>query len=113
MDSWLRKTIQESLTSKRAAKTVANYIAKEGVFQIYLMQTSQATDLISGGVKINALPEKVYAIINHRIAMESHTADIRGNLRAVVESKVLKKFPISLDTWGVISGNTSTSALQE
>ncbi len=27
------------------------------------MQTSQATDLIAGGVKINALPEKVYAVI--------------------------------------------------
>jgi hypothetical protein len=46
MDSWLRKTIKKSLNSKKAAKSVADYIAKKNVFQCYLMQTSQATDLI-------------------------------------------------------------------
>lgn len=30
--------------------------------------TTQAVDLISGGVKVNALPETAYAVINHRIA---------------------------------------------
>jgi acetylornithine deacetylase/succinyl-diaminopimelate desuccinylase-like protein len=89
MDSWLRKTIKKSLKSKKAAKSVADYIAKKNVFQRYLMQTSQATDLISGGVKINALPEKVYAVINHRIAVESHIADIRCKLRFLIEN--LKK----------------------
>ena len=32
------------------------------------MGTTQAVDLISGGVKVNALPEKAEAIVNHRIA---------------------------------------------
>ncbi len=111
MNSWLRKTIKKSLKSKTAAKSVANYIAKKDVHQRYLMQTSQATDLISGGVKINALPEKVYAVINHRIAVESHVADIRCKLRSLIESKILKKFPMSLNAWGDVSGNTSTSAV--
>jgi Gly-Xaa carboxypeptidase len=111
MDSWLRKTIKKSLKSKKAAKSVADYIAKKNVFQRYLMQTSQATDLISGGVKINALPEKVYAVINHRIAVESHVDDIRSKLRTLVESKILKKFSMSLDAWGDVSGNTSSSAV--
>jgi Gly-Xaa carboxypeptidase len=110
MDSWLRKTIKKSLKSKKAAKSVADYVAKKNVFQRYLMQTSQATDLISGGVKINALPEKVYAVINHRIAVESHVYEIRAKLRTLVESKILKKFPMSLDAWGNVSGNTSSSA---
>ena len=30
--------------------------------------TTQAVDLISGGVKVNALPETAYAVVNHRIA---------------------------------------------
>jgi hypothetical protein len=59
----LRKTIQEALTSKKAAKRVADHLSHQDIAQRYLMQTSQATDLISGGVKINALPEKVYAVI--------------------------------------------------
>ena len=30
--------------------------------------TTQAVDIISGGVKSNALPEEVFAVVNHRIA---------------------------------------------
>ena len=30
--------------------------------------TTQAVDLIKGGVKVNALPERVDAVVNHRIA---------------------------------------------
>lgn len=76
------------------------------------MQTSQATDLISGGVKINALPEKVYAVVNHRIAVESRIKDISSNLEALIKSKILPKFPeFSLDAWGQVSGNTSSAAV--
>lgn len=35
----------------------------------YTLQTSQAADLISGGVKTNALPEKVSAAVNYRVAL--------------------------------------------
>jgi Gly-Xaa carboxypeptidase len=31
------------------------------------MQTSQAVDVITGGVKVNALPERTEVIVNHRI----------------------------------------------
>ena len=30
--------------------------------------TTQAVDIIRGGVKSNALQEKVFAVVNHRIA---------------------------------------------
>ncbi|KAF8850186.1 carboxypeptidase S [Acephala macrosclerotiorum] len=111
MDSWLRKTIQKALSSKKAAKTVADYIASKDISQRYLMQTSQATDLVSGGVKINALPEKVYAVVNHRIAVESRIKDVQANLKLVIESKILPKFSLSLDAWGEVSGNTSASSV--
>ncbi|CAI8499324.1 unnamed protein product [Hanseniaspora opuntiae] len=32
-----------------------------------LIKTSQAFDIVSGGVKANALPEDAYAVVNHRI----------------------------------------------
>ncbi|OQD83330.1 hypothetical protein PENANT_c017G05027 [Penicillium antarcticum] len=35
----------------------------------YTMQTSQAADLIHGGVKTNALPEKIQAVVNYRVAL--------------------------------------------
>jgi Gly-Xaa carboxypeptidase len=71
MNPDLRSRIKGALTNKRDAKAVADGLSETDIFQRYLMQTSQATDLISGSVKINALPEKVYAVINHRIAVES------------------------------------------
>lgn len=74
------------------------------------MQTSQATDIISGGLKINALPEKVQAIINHRIAVESNTDDIRVRYKSLVEKEILPRFPLALDAWGTISGNTSSDS---
>lgn len=39
--------------------------------QRYLTRTSQAVDIIDGGVKVNALPEVVTAVVNHRIVVDS------------------------------------------
>jgi Gly-Xaa carboxypeptidase len=111
MSSWLRKIIKKALKSRKAAKKVANYLADKDIFNRYLMQTSQAVDIVSGGIKINALPEKVYAVINHRIAVESHVSAVRTTIQSLIASQILPKFPMSLNAWGDISGNTSTSSL--
>ncbi|KAM0722682.1 hypothetical protein Q7P37_002123 [Cladosporium fusiforme] len=52
-----------------AAKTdhLALEAAKQGPAVKYLFQTSQAVDVIQGGVKVNALPERTEVIVNHRI----------------------------------------------
>ena len=54
------------------------------------MGTSQAVDIISGGAKgtsshsvlivVNALPESVYAIVNHRISMGSSVKQVQNHL---------------------------------
>lgn len=110
MDSHLRKWIKKAASSRSAARYVAHDLANEDISKRYLMQTSQAIDIISGGVKINALPEKVYAVVNHRIAVESRVSDIQSNLESLISSKILSKFHLSLDAWGDISGNTSSSS---
>ena len=111
MNSKLRKAIKRANGSKAAAKSVANYLADQDIAQRYLMQTSQAIDIISGGVKINALPEKVFAVVNHRIAVESSTSDIKNNLKSVISSEILPKFSFSLDAWGDVTGNVSNSSV--
>jgi Gly-Xaa carboxypeptidase len=109
MDSWLREKVQKALKNKNAAREVAKYLAEKDITQRYLLQTSQAVDLISGGVKINALPEKVHAVVNHRVAVESTIKDIRTHLSTLVQDKILSKHDLSLDAWGSVSGNTSSS----
>lgn len=110
MDHRLRKGIRKARQSKKAAKSIATHLASQDIAQRYLMQTSQAIDIISGGVKINALPEKVYAVVNHRIAVEGTSSDIKSHMTRVISSKILPKFPFSLDAWGHITGNTSEAS---
>ncbi|KIK60455.1 hypothetical protein GYMLUDRAFT_168042 [Collybiopsis luxurians FD-317 M1] len=45
-----------------------------------LSRTTQAVDLISGGVKINALPERAEAVINHRIAEHSTAQEVKKHI---------------------------------
>jgi Gly-Xaa carboxypeptidase len=110
MDPVLRSLILAAQKSPAAAASVAKRLSESSIASRYLMQTSQAVDLISGGVKINALPEKVSAVVNHRIAVESLTSDVRSRLISVLTSKIISKYPLALDAWGSISGNTSSSS---
>lgn len=110
MESDLRKLIFSSLTSESSAQKVADKLSSEDVAQRYLMQTSQATDLISGGVKINALPEKVEAVVNHRIAIESSVSEVQEHITSIISKKILTKFPLALDAFGSISGITNASS---
>ncbi|PWN50192.1 Zn-dependent exopeptidase [Violaceomyces palustris] len=74
---------------------VAARIAREGTrTQKYVLQTSQAIDVVNGGLKANALPESASAVINHRIAVDSSLFEIQhrleGMIRPLAESFGLK-----------------------
>ena len=83
--------------------------------QRYLMGTSQAVDVIDGGVKgiypptstiranlvqwpyvvVNALPESVYGIVNHRISMESSIKEVEEHLTNLL-TPLAKSLPATL-----------------
>jgi len=65
--SSLRKNIKKSTKSDKALRRVEEEYLTTPALRA-LTSTTQAVDIISGGVKINALPEQVFAVINHRIA---------------------------------------------
>ncbi|KAF3061867.1 Carboxypeptidase S [Daldinia childiae] len=48
---------------------IAEKLAEEETEEKWLVQTSQAIDVINGGVKVNALPENVEFQVNHRVAL--------------------------------------------
>ncbi|KAJ3030585.1 UNVERIFIED_CONTAM: hypothetical protein HDU68_008478 [Siphonaria sp. JEL0065] len=64
-------------TRPQLLKSMLNLLPPEYVTA--LLVTTQATDIINGGLKVNALPEKVTAIINHRIGSHDsvHTLQTR------------------------------------
>lgn len=64
----MRSLIKKSLKSDKAlAKLNAELLRVNPLFKA-ITGTTQAVDIVQGGVKINALPEMAYAIVNHRIA---------------------------------------------
>ncbi|KZV72465.1 carboxypeptidase S [Peniophora sp. CONT] len=61
--------------------------------------TTQAIDLIGGGVKVNALPEHVWAVADHRIAQWSSVAELQGRYCDVL-GPVATELNLSLDAFG-------------
>jgi Gly-Xaa carboxypeptidase len=66
--SHLRTVIKRSAHSKRALHALQAVVRKDKVLRS-LVGTTQAIDIIHGGVKSNALPEQAWAIVNHRVAV--------------------------------------------
>lgn len=72
---WIERKLQKQ------AKKVLKLMTRE---QRFGFQTTQAVDLVSGGVKINALPEQASAVVNHRIDVTSNTDDVRKHIYRTV-----------------------------
>lgn len=69
LPSKVKKAIRKSVHCDKALKKVEEYFFQVPSFKS-LVGTTQAIDLIGGGVKTNALPEQAWAVVNHRIATE-------------------------------------------
>ncbi|POY76341.1 hypothetical protein BMF94_0537 [Rhodotorula taiwanensis] len=63
------------------------------------LMTTQAVDLISGGVKINALPESATASINYRIEFSSSVDETTDRIRSILEPAV-HKLNLTFDAYG-------------
>lgn len=75
ISSRLRALIEASVTDDHALRELEGIVFDDPAFaaSVYkaLASTSQAIDLVQGGVKTNALPENAWAVINHRISTSS------------------------------------------
>ena len=63
----LRKAIKDSVHSDHALQVAEDVLLQDKLMKSFV-GTTQAIDLIQGGVKTNALPEQAWAVVNHRIA---------------------------------------------
>lgn len=74
----LRALIKRSVHSDSALRKLEAEIIKGQPYKS-LIGTTQAIDLIHGGVKTNALPEEAWAVVNQRIATQRCDRAIIGN----------------------------------
>ena len=68
MPSNLRRIIKKSVHSDKALESLQSFIHEDKDLNS-LVATTQAIDLIGGGVKSNALPELAWAVVNRRISV--------------------------------------------
>lgn len=64
-----------------------------------LIGTSQAVDLVGGGVKVNALPEKAWAVVNSRINVDSSTVELKERTINLIAEKA-KELNLTLSAFG-------------
>lgn len=76
----LKRLLPGGKKESRKKDKLAHEAAKESPFIKYLMTTSVAVDVIRGGVKWNALPERTEATVNHRVNVGEHTAVVKKKL---------------------------------
>lgn len=66
----LRRDIIHAEHNDLALRRAEQELFKNPMFK-NLVGTTQAIDLVHGGVKVNALPEQAWAVVNHRISTQS------------------------------------------
>lgn len=67
----------------------------------YFVRTSQAFDIIHGGVKINALPEQVEIQLDHRIAIHQTIPDINERLSGYIK-EIARKYNLGFEFEGKV-----------
>lgn len=85
IDPKLRKNILQAHLNKQANEVVLEHLSRS-IEGKYLVTTSQAVDIILGGVKSNALPEHASVLINHRIAIEESVDLTRNKILGQVKT---------------------------
>lgn len=79
----LRKRSSRHNTCKKHQDSLALEASKYGDAIKYLMTTSVAVDLIHGGAKANALPERTQFTVNHRVNIGSSTSTILKHITSL------------------------------
>lgn len=76
----LRKLTRQAGTDDTALEKLRVALLKYSPKIKAMLSTTQAVDLVEGGVKVNALPERASAVVNNRIAEHRQATGIHSFL---------------------------------
>lgn len=99
------KKLGKKIQNPRAWPKLAKELAGSDRVVNSFLATSTAIDLIKGGVKVNALPETVEAVVNHRIAF---TSSVNETLQHYVDLllPIAKKLDLTSTIFGEEHGKS-------
>ncbi|KAG8947281.1 hypothetical protein FRC04_010857 [Tulasnella sp. 424] len=114
-DRLRREVIRASQGDDTALKKVEQYIQNSdepnAEWLRSILGTTQAVDMIHGGVKSNALPEEAFAIVNHRIAIDSSIGALKDSVIDLL-SPVASKQNLELVGFDNISVSATSSSFR-
>ncbi|THG92711.1 hypothetical protein EW026_g8286 [Hermanssonia centrifuga] len=102
----LKNLIKGSLNSDKALLELETELLETNPQFKAIAGTTQAVDIIGGGVKVNALPESTFAIVNHRIAGHSSVGALKAHITTVL-GPVAERFNLSFDAFGGGAGHAA------
>ncbi|CAI7656404.1 unnamed protein product [Penicillium discolor] len=88
----------EELLQKNDFDALAAEFASTSSLNRFVVQTSQAIDLINGGVKINAMPEVVTLAANYRVAHHERPVQVQHKAIQVI-ANVVEKYGLQVDAF--------------
>ncbi|KAI0388059.1 carboxypeptidase S [Hypomontagnella monticulosa] len=103
---WLRDALLSG-----SEEEIAEKLAEEETEEKWLVQTSQAIDVITGGVKVNALPEDVQFQVNHRVALHESVSYVNKHIRKVL-APIVQKYGLQFESLGSPHGEDSSGTLE-
>jgi Gly-Xaa carboxypeptidase len=92
------KALLRKSTGAKARDKLAREASRQSLAIKYLMTTSLAVDIIHGGVKVNALPERTVVTVNHRVNVGESTAVVKKKLTRLAR-QVSKKYNLTLNAF--------------
>jgi len=110
----LRELTRKAVTDYAALEVLQGRLLASDPLYGAMLGTTQAVDLIEGGVKVNALPERVSAVVNHRIAEHSSVGELQQHLIDLL-TPVALKYDLALVAFdrNVTSGGAGQVTLSE
>ncbi|KAJ7155498.1 hypothetical protein C8R43DRAFT_1000134 [Mycena crocata] len=95
----LKRLARDAITDDASLEQLKNHLLESDPVFDAMLRTTQAVDIIYGGVKANALPEIATAIVNHRIAEQSSVTEVQDHIVKLV-SPIAADFNMSLRAFG-------------
>ncbi|KAJ6581406.1 carboxypeptidase S [Mycena capillaripes] len=101
----LRRLARKALTDDVALEDLKNYLLQSDPVFAAMLRTTQAVDIVYGGIKSNALPEVAAVVVNHRIAEQSSVAEVQNHVVRLL-SPVAAEFNMSMIAFESASNET-------
>ncbi|KAJ7213809.1 hypothetical protein B0H12DRAFT_1032935 [Mycena haematopus] len=95
----IKALIVDSAHSDTALRALEGVLSKDKLYRSQIA-TTQAVDVVTGGVKSNALPEEAHAVVNHRILAESSVAAVQEHNTATLRP-LAERFNLTFTAFGV------------